>query len=383
MQSPTAPAHGNPPEHPGADPLRALARFLVEGEPAYSEPLRVGLIHESHVVTCQTPHGPRRYLLQRLNTAVFTAPGPVMENILRVTRHLQERQAAAGVSDLERRVLSVVPSHAGPPWHVDDAGGWWRAYVFIEGTTSFDRPPSPATAERAAQAFGRFVADLTDLPSPRLHETLPGFHDTPARYRALRAAAEADPLGRAGAVRAELTALEARREQLNALHEAAAQGLIPERVVHNDTKLNNVLFDTGTGEALCVVDLDTVMPGLALHDYGDLVRSATNEAPEDACDLSTVRVNPVLHRAVTRGWLAPLAGLLTRTEAELLPLAPRVMTLELAARFLTDHLLGDRYFRTGYPGHNLDRCRTQLALAADLERQEGTLAAHVREALGG
>ena len=383
MPDPSVPTNHEAREHPGPDPLRALARFAVEGEPTRSEPLRVGLIHESHVVTCRTPRGPRRYLLQRLNTAVFAAPGPVMENVLRVTRHLQGRQAAAGVPDPGRRVLTVVPSREGPPWHVDDAGGWWRAYVFIEGATSFDHPLTPTAAERAAATFGRFVADLSDLPGPRLHETLPGFHDTPARYRALLTAADADPLGRAAAVRAELAALEARREMLGALHEAAARGLVPERVVHNDTKLNNVLFDTGTGEALCVVDLDTVMPGLALHDYGDLVRSAASEAPEDARDLRAVRVSPALHRAVTRGWLAPLAPLLTTAEAELLPLAPRVVTLELAARFLTDHLLGDRYFRTGYPGHNLDRCRAQLALAADMERQEGTLDASVREALGG
>jgi hypothetical protein len=332
---------------------------------------------------CRTPVGARRYLLQRVNTEVFPAPEPVMDNLLRVTTYLRRKLAERGATEPDRRVLRVVAARDSRAWRVDDLGRWWRTYAFVEGTRSFDRPPSPETARRAAAAFGGFIADLADLPGPRLHETLPGFHDSPARYRALEAAAEADPLGRTASVGAELRALESRRDLLGVLQGAAARGEVPERVAHNDTKLNNVLFDAATGEALCVVDLDTVMPGLALYDYGDLVRSAASEAPEDARNPGAVRLSLPLHRAVTQGWLEPMAPLLTPGEAELLPLAPIVVTLELAARFLTDYLGGDRYFRTAYPGHNLDRCRAQLALAADMERHEATLTTAVREALGG
>ncbi len=357
--------------------------FAVDGEPVAAEPLRVGLIHESHVVTCRAPDGARRYLLQRINTEVFRSPEQVMGNLLRVTTHLRRKLTETGATEPDRRVLTVVTARDGGAWRVDGAGRWWRAYAFVEGARSYDRPPSAETARRAAAAFGRFVAELADLPTPRLHETLPGFHDSPARYRALEAAADADPLGRVASVREDLRALGSRRDLLGVIQQAADRGEVPERVVHNDTKLNNVLFDVATGEALCVVDLDTAMPGLAPYDYGDLVRSAASEAPEDARDPATMRLSLPLHRAVTQGWLEPMAALLTPAEAELLPLAPLVVTLELAARFLTDYLDGDRYFRTAYPGHNLDRCRAQLALAADLERHQATLATAVREALGG
>ncbi len=359
------------------------AGFAVDGEPVGAEPLSVGLIHESHVVACHAPDGARRYLLQRINTEVFRSPEQVMGNLLRVTTHLRRKVAERGDADPDRRVLTVVPARDGGAWRVDGAGRWWRAYAFVEGARSYDRPPSAETARRAAAAFGRFVADLADLPTPRLHETVPGFHDSPARYRALEVAAGADPMGRAASVGAELRALASRRDLLGVVQQAADRGEVPERVVHNDTKLNNVLFDVATGEALCVVDLDTVMPGLAPYDYGDLVRSAASEAPEDARDPGAVRLALPLHRAVTQGWLEPMAPLLTPGEAELLPLAPIVVALELAARFLTDYLDGDRYFRTTYPGHNLDRCRSQLALAADMERHQATLTAAVREALGG
>jgi hypothetical protein len=370
----------------GQDPTptrETLSRFAVEGEPSGFEPLRVGLIHDSYVATCRVRAGVRRYLLQRLNTGVFPSAGQVMENLSRVTAHLRRKLLEAGRADVDRRVLAPVPARDGRYWHVDGNGHWWRTYAFIEGSCSRDRPESPEEVHRAAEAFGSFVAGLADLPEPRLHETLPGFHDTPARHRALLAAIEADPHGRAAQVRAEVRLVDDRRTELGVLQEAADRGELPERVVHNDTKLNNVLFDSATGEALCVVDLDTVMPGLALHDYGDLVRSAASEAREDVGDPSRARLSLPLFREVTRGWLGPMAGLLTSAEVELMPLAPRVIALELAIRFLTDYLEGDRYFRVERPGHNLDRCRAQLALAADLERQETAMAAVVRESLGG
>ena len=375
-----------PPDRPvtRAVPTReTLSRFALEGEPTALERLRVGLIHESYIATCRTGDGPRRYLVQRLNTGVFPSAERVMENLARVTAHLRRKLVEVGRADLDRRVLALVPARDGRYWYVDEGGQWWRTYAYIEGSRSQDRPDSPASARAGAEAFGSFVAGLTDLPGPRLHETLPGFHDSPARYRALQAALATDPGGRAVDVRAEVRFVADRRAELGALQEAARRGDIPERVVHNDTKLNNVLFDAMTGEALCVVDLDTVMPGLALHDYGDLVRSAASEAPEDARDPSRVRLSLPLFREVTRGWLGPMVGLLTPAELELMPLAPRVIALELAIRFLTDYLEGDHYFRIERPGHNLDRCRAQIALVTDLEHREAAMTAVVREAVGG
>jgi hypothetical protein len=360
-----------------------LSRFRIEGEPTRVSPLRVGLIHESYVATCRGPAGLRRYLLQRLNARVFPSPEAVMENLLRVTDHLRSGLTPQPPGEAERRVLTPLRSLEGPPWHVDADGHWWRAYAYVERSRSFDRPERPGVAGRAAEAFGAFVAALADLPAPRLHETLPGFHDTVARYQALQVALAADTHGRAGRVRDEARRIAARAGELGLLHEAVALGEVPERVVHNDTKLNNVLFDAGTGEVLCVVDLDTVMPGLALHDFGDLVRSTAAAAPEDTGDPDRMRLSLPLFREVAAGWLAPLAGRLTATEVGLLPVAPRIVTLELAIRFLTDFLQGDRYFRVERPEHNLARCRAQLALAEDMERREPALAGAVREALGG
>jgi hypothetical protein len=368
----------------GEAPLRALGHFATHGTPLACEPLRVGLIHASYVATCRRAGGgTRRFLLQRLNTRVFAAPERVMENIQRVTAHLRRRVLDRGDPEPERRVLRPVPSEDGRPWHVDEAGDWWRAYDYVEGAVSHDHPDRPETAQRAAAAYGGFLADLADLPGPPLHETVPGFHDTPARYLALLDAVDRDPLGRAREVREPLRRLEARRETLETLERAAARGELTRRVVHNDTKLNNVLFDLRTGEAVCVVDLDTVMPGLALHDYGDLVRSAARSSGEDARDPGAMRLDLALHAEATRGWLGPLAALLRPAEVALLPLAPRVIALELAIRFLTDYLEGDRYFRIEHEGHNLARCRAQLALAEDMERKEDAMAAVARAALGG
>jgi len=374
----------SPARVPGqADAAATVARFAVAGRLLSLAPHTSGLINHSWVATFEGPEGRRRYLLQQINRHVFHHPDEVMENMERVTRQVALRLSREGVPDAGRRVLSLVPTREGSPCHVDAAGETWRLVPWIEGTRATEHAASEGEARETARAFGRFLAQLQDLPGPPLHETIPGFHDTEARLAAFERALAADRASRVASCRAEIEALLERRSLARALSEPAARGEIPVRPTHNDAKIANVLFDEATGEALCVVDLDTVMPGLALHDYGDLVRSAASEAPEDARDPSRVRLSLPLFREVTRGWLGPMAGLLTAAEVELMPLAPRVIALELAIRFLTDYLEGDHYFRIERPGHNLDRCRAQLALVTDLEHREAAMTAVVRETVGG
>src|SRR5258706_168401 len=256
---------------------------------------------------------------------------------------------------------------------VDDQGGVWRMYTYIENGVPVVGAPSGREVGRAAGAYGAFQRALADLPGPRLHETIPHFHDTPRRLEALERAVESDAAARAASVRAEIDQIRGCRHLAPLLVDAAARGAVPERVVHNDAKLANVLFDAASGDALCVVDLDTVMPGLALYDFGDLVRSMATRAAEDERDISRVRLEPELFESVACGYIAATRELLTQAERELLVPAAQVIVYEQAARFLIDHLEGDRYYRIARPGHNLDRCRTQLALLDALRAGERAL----------
>jgi Ser/Thr protein kinase RdoA (MazF antagonist) len=274
-------------------------------------------------------------------------------------------------------VLRVLRARDGRPWHVDDEGRVWRGFPFLEGTVSHERPAHAGQALEAARAFGRFAAGLADLPPPRLRTTIPGFHDLAGRRAALEAAAAADPLGRAGALARELDAARAAGEAIAAHVDESA---LPRRVVHNDCKLNNLLFDAERDEALCVVDLDTVMEGALSHDFGELARTATNPRPEDEPDPDTVRVELDLHEALARGYLEGAAPLLTAAELAALPFAGARMAFENAIRFLTDYLQGDVYFRIVRPSHNLDRHRSQLRLAERLLAARAETARHVEEA---
>jgi len=335
------------------------ARFATGSEVVAIEPFAGGggHINESHVVTCRGSRDrPVRFFLQCLNRDVFPDPRRLMENVARVTAHLGGP-------------LRLVPTREGTAFCEDDGGGVWRLYGFIEHAVTRVEPTGPADAERAGRAFGAFQRALADLPGPRLHETIPHFHDTPRRVDALERAAECDPAQRVAGARREIAQVRARRDVAPILVQAATRGAVPERIVHNDAKLANVLFDAASGEALCVVDLDTVMPGLALFDFGDLVRSMAVRTAEDERDVGRVRLEPELFEGVARGYLAALGDFLTRAERELLVPAAQVIVFEQAVRFLIDHLEGDRYYRVARPGHNLDRCRTQLALlGALLER---------------
>jgi Ser/Thr protein kinase RdoA (MazF antagonist) len=317
------------------------------------------------------------YILQRINDAVFTHPVELMDNVARVTRHVRARLLADGAHDVDRRVLTLVPTPDGSDWHADGDGHVWRVFLFIGGATSHEVVASPEQAYRSAHAFGRFQQQLADYDGPRLYETIPRFHDTVKRYADFAAVVGADPCGRVAEVREEVDWLLGRRELAGAMLSLQAEGVLPERITHNDTKLSNVLLDDVTGEALCVLDLDTVMPGLSLYDFADLCRSGATTVAEDDPDASKVDVDVPMFEALAEGYLSGAGSALQPAERELLVLAGEVMTLEQAYRFLGDHLAGDTYYQTSRPGQNLDRARTQIALVKALQRQEPSLNAFV------
>jgi hypothetical protein len=327
--------------------------------------LRTGHIHRSYRVERDGTGG---LLLQRLNHHVFLHPTEVMENVSLVTRHILRRRRERGDDEIERRSLELVPTALGREYHRDLDGFVWRAFRWIGGA-EIHEVAGPAHAESAAAAYGEFQLLLADLPPERLHFTIPRFHDTAHRFDQLEEAAAADRAGRRAAAVHELEALRARREV--ALRLAAVP--LPVRVVHNDTKLSNVLFEQGTSRALCVVDLDTVMPGLCAHDFGDMVRSVASTAPEDSPGGAGAAIDPGAFSALARGYLRATADWLTGPERGTLVDGAFAIVAEMASRFLTDHLNGDVYFRTSRADHNLDRARTQLALFESLVEQEDEL----------
>jgi aminoglycoside phosphotransferase (APT) family kinase protein len=349
------------------DATAVLARFAVSFPLVSLEPHTSGLINHSWVTTVAAPGERRRYVLQQINRHVFHHPEEVMENMVRVTRHVAARLAREGAPDAGRRVLSLVPTLDGASHQVDPAGETWRLVPWVEGTCATERAANEAEARETARAFGRFLAHLQDLPGPPLHETIPGFHDTPGRLVAFERAVEADRVSRAALCRDEIGALLDRRALASALSEPAARGEIPVRATHNDAKIANVLFDATTGEGLCVVDLDTVMPGLAPYDFGDLARSTVSDSEEDERDLSRVRVRVPVFEALARGFVEGAGDALSPAERSLLVTGAKVIVYEQAIRFLGDHLDGDRYYRTTRPAHNLDRARNQIRLLESLE----------------
>ena len=350
--------------------LRTAARFQLDGEPTAAVELKSGHINDSYVITSRDG---RRGLLQRINERVFADPRRLMENVERITRHLAERLGPGN----RRRRLTLIPADTGRSWiekkDGDGADGWWRMYELIEDVTTRVTASSSDQVFRAARAFGHFQGVLFDLPPPPLFETIPRFHDTVGRFEALDHALAAKA---AGAVRrkqaqAEVQAAATHRGLADRLIKAAARGL-PRRTVHNDCKISNVLFDRQNGEALCVVDLDTAMPGLAAFDFGDMARSMAHRTDEDARDPEAVEVDLELFGALASGYLDG-ARFLTPEERQSLVDGALVLTLEQAVRFLTDHLEGDVYFRVERPEQNLERCRVQFALLESLLDREADL----------
>lgn len=360
-----------------------LDAFAVEGGLVGVEQWTGGHINQTFVVSVQQPEGVRRYVIQRVNSRVFPNIDGLMENAIRVSEHAGRKLAhmpSMSVDAVERGTLRFLRTRLGQPGVPDPSGDVWRLYPCIERAKARLVATEPGEAFEAARAFGLFQGLLSDLPGGRLQETIPGFHDTPRRFAQLDAAVRADPRGRAKTVLPELQAIDARRAGAAVLQRAFGEGVFPERVVHNDAKLSNVLLDTETGKAVCVIDLDTVMPGYALHDFGDLVRSICNPSAEDEADLSKIVVRIPYFEALVSGYLQTAGNVLTSGEVALLPDAGWVLTLEVAVRFLADYLNGDVYFRIKYPEQNLARARAQLTLARRIEEAMPTLRSMVRRA---
>lgn len=327
-----------------------------------------GHINRTYSVSYKTKNGKtERRLLQQINTEVFKKPAELMDNIVRVTAFLKDKISKEG-GDTERETLTVFKTKEGKYYYVDSTGAYWRCYNFVEDAFSYNAIENDQLFFEAGAAFGKFQSQLADFPIDTLYDTIPDFHNTYKRYLQLKDAAEKNAAGRLEKVAEELKFAYDREEDTKVLVELTEKGELPLRVTHNDTKLNNIMFDNKTGKAICIVDLDTVMPGLSLYDFGDAIRYGANTAAEDEKDVSKVSVDLNLYEKYVKGYLSAAGKSLTKTEIEYLPFSAKLLTLECGMRFLADYLNGDVYFATAYPEHNLVRCRTQFALVADIEK---------------
>ena len=327
-----------------------------------------GHINDTFCILCQPQEGDCiRYIVQGLSSAAFPHPEELMENFIGITSFLREKIIAAG-GDPMRETLSLVKTKEGKDYYTDSNGKVWRLTPFIENTDCY-QSATPELFEASARAFGRFQYMLQGYPAETLHEPIVNFHNTEDRYAKFEAALAADKHDRAKDVQAEIEFVKARKADCSVALQALRDGKLPLRVTHNDTKLNNILIDRDTHEGICVIDLDTTMPGLSINDFGDSIRFGANHSKEDEKDLSKVNFDIELYESYTRGFLEGAQGSLTAAELEYLPWGARLMTLECGIRFLTDYLDGDHYFRIHYPEQNLDRCRTQFKLVADMESQ--------------
>lgn len=353
--------------------LEAIGHFPFEGKLMSAEAYGSGHINDTFLLVYQIGvMGQIRVILQRMNKDVFTDPVSLMENITGVTSYLRERIEENG-GDPDRETLNVIPAADGKPYYKDSKGDYWRAYKFITDATSYDQVENPEDFYQSAVAFGNFQRLLADYPAGTLHETIKGFHDTRARFEVFKKAVEEDVMGRAASVQKEIQFVLDHKDVADYLCELLEKGEIPLRVTHNDTKLNNIMIDHKTGRGICVIDLDTVMPGLAVHDFGDSIRFGASTAAEDEKDLSKVSCSMELFELYAKGYIEGCGGKLTDKEIELLPMGAKTMTFECGMRFLTDYLQGDTYFKVHREGHNLDRCRTQFKLVEDMEQKWYTM----------
>ena len=344
-------------------------------------PVTEGHINNTMRLEYEDQTGPVRYILQEINTNVFKDPAVLMQNVSRTTAFVQDKLKKAG--DTKTKCLVCFPTKKGETWTTDDKGRVWRVYNYVENSESYELITEPSLFYKTAKGFGEYANLLSDFPMDELGETIPDFHNTAKRYETFLKAVAADEAGRKADCLPEIAFVMERADVTRAITDLLADGRLPLRVTHNDTKLNNILFDRDTKEPVCVVDLDTVMPGSSLYDFGDAIRSGASTAAEDEPDVSKVAVSEELFAAYVRGYLETAGDALTKTEIDLLPLGAKVITLECGMRFLTDYLQGDVYFRTAYPTHNLVRCRTQFALVADMEKKWDALNRIVAEAKRG
>ena len=348
---------------------QVLKAFSLDSKPISCERYGCGHINVTYLVVTESG---RRYILQKINNNIFKDVPGLMGNIAAVTKYLRKI-----ISD-PRGVLTLVPTTDGADYLEFEDGSFWRVYDFVEQSLCLQAPESADDFYQSAVAFGTFQQQLKDFPAETLCEVIPNFHNTVDRYRIFKEALEADVCGRAASVKDEIEFALAREQEAGTLVNMLAEGKLPLRVTHNDTKLNNVMLDEATHKPLCVIDLDTTMPGLSLYDFGDSIRFGAATAAEDEKDLSKMVMDLGLYETYTKGFLSACPGL-TENERDMLPMGAKLMTLECGVRFLTDYLSGDTYFRTHYEGQNLDRCRTQFKLVADMESKWDEMKRIVKE----
>ena len=341
--------------------------FRIEGTLTEAVPYGSGHINDTVRLTCTLDNGrTKRYILQRMNHEIFKKPRELMENIMNVTSFLRNKIIQNG-GDPDRETLNVIRTVDGDNYLVDEDGDYWRTYIFIEDATCFDIVEKPEDFYNSALSFGNFQRLLADYPAATLHETIPNFHNTVSRFADFTRAVEEDVMKRASSVQEEIRFVLDREPDTHVICDALAKGRLPLRVTHNDTKLNNIMIDNKTGKGLCVIDLDTVMPGSALYDYGDSIRFGASTGAEDEKNLDLISCDLKLFEIYTKGYVEGCGGSLTEQEIRMLPMGAKLMTLECGMRFLADYLQGDVYFKIHRPEHNLDRARTQFKLVADME----------------
>ncbi len=349
----------------------AIAAFPIEtaqnGSLVESSPYGNGHINDTFLLRCKAPDNrEKKFILQRMNHNIFKNPPQLMENVVHVTQYLRKTILSQG-GDPDRETLNVLQTRDGADWFQDSSQNYWRVFPFIERSVCLEKVESAKDFYDSAVAFGNFQKQLADFPVEILHETIPNFHNTASRFADFqKAVSEGDPT-RIALAQAEIAFALERQKETSVLVNLLAEGALPLRVTHNDTKLNNILFDADTHKALCIIDLDTVMPGLSLYDFGDSIRFGASTGAEDETDLTKVELDLTLFEAFTKGYLEGCAGRLTAKETELLPMGAKLMTYECGIRFLADFLTGDHYFKIHRDHHNLDRARTQFKLVADME----------------
>ncbi|HHV60967.1 MAG TPA: aminoglycoside phosphotransferase family protein [Clostridiaceae bacterium] len=349
--------------------MEVTKHFKFAGDFIEANPYGFGHINDTYAAYFRkNDNKVHRYILQRINHNVFKEPEKLMENIERVTTYLRGKVIESN-GDPERETLNIIPTVDGKSFYKDEEGNYWRGYIFIEGAKTYQVVENLNHFYNAGKAFGKFQKLLRGFPAEQLHETIPNFHNTPKRFEDFMEALNNDKCNRAKDVKKEIDFVINRKEDTAVLMNLLKEGKIPLRVTHNDTKFNNVMIDDVTGEGICVIDLDTVMPGLSLYDFGDSIRSGANPAAEDEKDLSKVTIDLDLYTHFAKGFLEAVGEFLTPTEIEYLPFSAKLMTFECGIRFLTDHLNGDTYFKIHREGHNLDRARTQFKMVADMEEK--------------
>ena len=344
--------------------LEICKQFAIDGEIVSIAPYGEGHINSTFLVETAA----KKYILQKVNSVVFKNPVQVVENICLVTEFLRKKIASEG-GNPERETLTLVPARNGQKYVVSDDGELYRMYIFIDDTKCYQLIENSDVLYRAAKAFARFMKQVADFDATKLHETIANFHNTADRYNNFIKAVEVDRVGRLASVLPEVEFVKARKADTELVVTKLRSGELPLRVTHNDTKVNNILMDAQSGEGLCVIDLDTVMPGSLLYDFGDSLRFGASSAAEDETDLDKVYFRLEMFEAFTRGFLEEMRECITRAEVELLAFSVKLLTFECGMRFLTDYLDGDNYFKTHYPQHNLDRARNQFKLVSDMEQK--------------